>query len=118
MRKLATVATLLVGVMLVGSGCMGRLIDEGIEKGLGPTAKTMQMDPKWPAQDQNYLAAYKNFEVGQLRSEFPDTPALFTEYFPGKLREQLVGKGLPVDQQGKTLVIDVDILGYQPVRLR
>jgi hypothetical protein len=74
------------------------------------------MDPKWPAADQNYLAAYKNFALDpQIASEFPDTPREFMTFFPGVLRTQLMSKGLPVGRSGKTLIISVNILAYQPV---
>jgi hypothetical protein len=112
-RWTVVVVAAIVGVLLC-QGC-GRLIDEGVEKGLGPTAKTLPMEPKWPANDPNFLAQYKNFELGSLKSNFPDTPQAFMDYFPTKLQDQLLGKSLPVGKGGKTLAIDVTILAYQPV---
>ncbi len=115
MKRSMILAALLAGAMMFGQGCVGRLVSEGMEKGLGPTGIVLPVDARWPQGDSQYLAAYKNFEVGAIRSEFADTPAVFTEYFPGKLRDQLFSKGLPTGQPGKTLLIDVDILAYQPV---
>lgn len=112
-RWTVVVVAAIAGIGLC-QGC-GRLIDEGVEKGLGPTAKTLPMEPKWPANDPNFLAQYKNFELGSLKSNFPDTPQAFMDYFPTKLQDQLLGKGLPVGRGGKTLAIDVTILAYQPV---
>ena len=102
-------------VLATGQGCVGRLIDEGIEKGLGPTAKVLPLDPQWPAKDQAYLENYKNFEIGPIKTEFPAVPQEFMEYLPGRLSEQLASKGLPMDQNAKTLVIQITILAYQPV---
>lgn len=117
MRSVTKLAVLsaLAGLMLA-SGCVGRLIDEGIEKGLGPTAKVCPLEPRLPAEAPNFLAAYKNFELASpVKSEFPDTPGEFMNYFPTRLQEQLASKGLPTGKSGKTLLIGVTILGYQPV---
>lgn len=108
------VVTMLVGAMTLSQGCMGRLVSESIEKGLGPTAKTLRLEPFWPEKNEKYLAQYKNFEVGKITSEFPPTPQLFMAYFPGKLREQILSKGLPTDRPGKTLLINVVVMAYQP----
>lgn len=115
MKRSLLLTAVLVGAMFLGSGCMGRIINEGVEKGLGPTAKTLRLEPAWPQKDENFLAQYRNFEIAPVRSEFPPTPRLFMEYFPGKLREQILSKGLPMDKPGKTLVINVTVLAYQPV---
>ena len=113
--KSLTMLLVFAGLTLT-SGCVGRLIDEGIEKGLGPTAKVCSLEPRLPEKASNYLAAYKSFELVQpVRSEFPDTPGEFMSYFPARLQEQLASKGLPVGRGGKTLLIGVTILGYQPV---
>jgi hypothetical protein len=106
-------AALLAGALLFEQGCMGRILSEGAERGLGPTGIALPTGPRWPEDDSQYLALYKNFEVGPLRNEFAGTPILFTQYFPGKLRDQMFSKGLPMGQRGKTLVIDVDIMAYQ-----
>jgi len=95
-------------------GC-SRAISEGIEKVLGPTGKILPMEPKWPEKDSTYLAAYQNIELAPLKSEFPDTPAQFMSYFPMKFGEQLASKGLPAGRGGKTLLVHVDIVAYQPV---
>lgn len=116
MTRWTALTLLLVTALVSGQGCVGRLIDEGIEKGLGPTAKVLPMDPKWPEKDQEYLAQFKNFELEQpVKSTFPDTPREFMDFFPAKLKEQLASKGLPSGKGGKTLLIDVTILAYQPV---
>ncbi len=115
MKRSMVLAALLAGVLLFGQGCVGRLVSEGMEKGLGPTGIVLPTGPRWSEGDSQYLALYRNFEVAPLRCEFADTPVAFTEYFPGKLRDQMLSKGLPMGQPGKTLVIDVDILAYQPV---
>ena len=101
--------------LTVAQGCVSRLIDEGVEKGLGPTAKVLPMDPKWPAKNQNFLAAYKNFQVGPVQSEFADTPRTFMDGLPAQMIDQLVSKGLPMNKAGKTLVISITVLAYQPV---
>jgi hypothetical protein len=115
--RIATVWTvLLAGALLVGQGCVGRLIDEGIEKVLGPTPKLLPLDPKWPEKDPAYLASYRNFElVLPIKSEFPDTPAEFMTYLPTKFAEQMGARDLPTGKQGKTLLVNVTILAYQPV---
>jgi hypothetical protein len=100
--------------MVAGQGC-SRLIDEGIEKGMGPTAKVLPMDPQWPEKDQTYLESYKNFEVGTLKTEFPPVPQAFMEYLPQRLNEQLNSKNLPMDKNAKTLVINITVIAYQPV---
>ena len=115
MKRSMILAALLAGAVLFGQGCVGRLVSEGMEKGLGPTGIVLSADARWPQGDSQYLASYRNFEVGAIRSEFADTPAAFMDYFPGKLRDQLSGKGLPMGHAGKTLLIDVNILAYQPV---
>ncbi len=98
------------------TGCVSRAISEGTEKALGPTGYVLPMDPKWPAEDHAFLAAYKNFELAApIQSEFPDLSQRFIEYFPGKLKEQLVGRGLSVGNPGKTLLIKVNVLAYQGV---
>jgi hypothetical protein len=113
MKRSLILAAVLAGALSMGQGCVGRLVSEGVEKGLGPTGIALPIGPRWPQGDSQYLAMYRNFEVGPLRCEFGDTPAAFTEYFPGKLRDQMFSKGLPMGQRGKTLLIDVDILAYQ-----
>lgn len=113
-RRIALAAVIALG-LAAGGGC-SRAISEGMEKTLGPTGIVSPMDPRWPEKDQMYLASYRNFELEQpIKSQFPDTPAEFMHYFPIKLNEQLAGKSLPTDRNGKTLLIDVDILGYQSV---
>lgn len=117
MKSATKLSVLLVFAGLVlTSGCVGRLIDEGIEKGLGPTAKVCSLEPRLPEKASNYLAGYKNFELAlPIKSEFPDTPGEFMTYFPTRMQEQLASKGLPVGKSGKTLLIGVTIVGYQPV---
>jgi hypothetical protein len=115
MKRSIVTAALLAGALLFGQGCVGRLVSEGMEKGLGPTGLVLPMEPRWSQGDPQYLAMYKNFEIGAMQNEFADTPAVFTEYFPGKLRDQMLSKGLPMGRSGKTLLIEVDILAYQPV---
>ena len=116
MKRSMILAVLLTGAVLVGQGCVGRLVHEGVEKGMGPMGKALPMDPRWPQGDSHYLASYRNFELGDIKNEFPDTPGQFTEQFSEKLREQLLSKDLPMDQPGKkTLRIDVNILVYQSV---
>jgi hypothetical protein len=112
MKRSLILAAMLAGA-LFGQGCVGRLISEGAEKGLGPTGIVLPMGPNYPG-DMQYLASYKNFEVGTIKNEYPNTPGQFTEYFPGKLKEQMAGRGLPMDRPGKTVLIDVVILAYQP----
>ena len=91
------------------------MIDEGVEKTLGPTAKVLPMDPKWPEKDHAYLENYKNFEIGTIKTDFADVPQDFMEYLPTELGEQLASKDLPADRSGKTLLINITILAYQPV---
>jgi hypothetical protein len=99
----------------MSQGCVGRAISEGIEKTLGPTAIALPMEPRWPEGDSQYLAEYRNFELaGPINNEFPDTPQAFLNYFPVKFAEQLAGRDLPTDVKGRTLLISVTILGYQP----
>ena len=112
--KYATALSLTLGLaMFTAQGC-GRAISEGMEKALGPTGLVLPMDPKWPQADQSYLASFRNFELAPIRSEFPDTPSEFINYMPTKFREQMAGKGLPMGTSGRTLVVNVTILGYQP----
>ena len=114
MKNFIKLVGLSILVLGVGQGC-GRLIDEGIEKGLGPTAKAMPMDPQWPAADHAYLANYKNFVLGTITTEYPAVPPAFMAYLPESLTGQLTSKGLPRGQRGPTLVINIAILAYQPV---
>lgn len=114
MKRLAVV--ILLTVAMVAPGCVGRLIDEGIEKGLGPTAKLLLLPPAWPEKDPQLLAAYRNFELAMpIQSEFPATPKEFVDYLPQAFADQVAGKGLPMEKGGKTLLINVTILAYQPV---
>ena len=115
MKHIIGLLCLSLVAMGAGQGCVSRIIDEGIEKGMGPTAKVLPMDPQWPAKDQTYLENYKNFEIGTIKTEFPEVPQEFMEYLPERLAEQLASKNLPVDQNAKTLVIHITILAYQPV---
>ena len=116
MKRIAMLTGLICCATLVAPGCVSRLIDEGIEKSLGPTAKALPMEPKWPEKDPTYLASYRNFElVLPIKSEFADTPQAFMDYFPVKFGEQLASKDLPTGGNGKTLLVDVTILAYQPV---
>jgi hypothetical protein len=101
--------------MLLAPGCIGRMIDEGVEKTLGPTAKVLPMDPKWPEKDHAYLENYKNFEIGTIKTDFADVPQDFMESLPTELAEQLASKDLPANRSGKTLQINITILAYQPV---
>src|ERR1035437_8250143 len=96
MKRSIILAVLLAGALLVGQSCVGRLVSEGMEKGVGPTGIVLPTGPRWPQEASQYLALYRNFEVAPLRCEFADTPAVFTEYFPGKLRDQMFSKGLPM----------------------
>ncbi|MFB3893133.1 MAG: hypothetical protein ACE15C_14040 [Phycisphaerae bacterium] len=100
-------------LILAATGC-SRVISEGIEEGLGPTAKTLPLDPAWPAGDQNYLARYKNFEIAPVASEFPPTPREFLSYLPVRLSEQFASKDLPMGKPGKTLLVRITIMAYQP----
>jgi len=115
MKHVAGLLSLSLLVLVAGQGCVGRLIDEGIEKSMGPTAKVLPMDPQWPAKDHAYLENYKNFAIGTIKTEFPAVPQEFMEYLPGRLAEQLASKDLPMDQNRNTLVIHITILAYQPV---
>jgi hypothetical protein len=111
-----TLSILMVLAMVGAQGCMGRIINEGIEKGLGPTPKLMPLEPKWPAVDPKFLASYKNFELAlPIKSEFPDTPKEFMDCLPKAFSDQVAGKGLPTDKNGKTLRVDVTVLAYQAV---
>jgi hypothetical protein len=113
--KRVLLAFTVAATTLLLQGCVGRAISEGAEKVLGPTGIALQMEPKWPEKEQTYLAAYKSFHlVTPIRSEFPDTPSSFFSYFPTKFEEQLASKGLPGQTGGKTLLIQVTILAYQP----
>jgi hypothetical protein len=71
------------------------------------------MEPKWPEKDQEFLAKYQSFDLAPIKSEFPDSPREFLDDFPGRLDGQLASKGLPTKKAGKTLQIQVTILGYQ-----
>jgi len=116
MKRTAVLIMLLCCVTLVAPGCISRMIDEGVERGLGPTAKALPMEPKWPEEDTTFLAAYRNFElVLPVKSEFADTPKEFMDYFPVRFGEHLASKDLPTGRDGKTLLVDVTILAYQAV---
>ena len=111
----ACVIVLFLSAMGVSQGCVGRAIGEGIEKALGPTAYVLPMEPRWPEKDSQYLAAYENFELAPLKSEFLPTPTEFMTVFPERFDDQMISKGLPIGKRGKTLLIRVTILAYQPV---
>ena len=100
--------------LAVCQGCVGRAIDEGIEGALGPTAKLLPMDPKWAEDDTKVLASYRNFELAPVKLEFADTPQEFLGYFPSRFTEQVASKGLPTMPGGKTAIITVTVLAYQP----
>ncbi|MBI5725772.1 MAG: hypothetical protein HZA50_17565 [Planctomycetes bacterium] len=113
MKKIVLIAGLLL--VTADSGC-SRMIDEGFEKALGPTPKIMFLDPK-PPEDKNndFLSPYRNFVLGKVdASQFPETPRDFIDYLPTKFVEQTTGRHLPADPAGKTLVVNVAVLAYQP----
>jgi hypothetical protein len=113
MKSTVALSLLLITAMITAQGCTGRIISEGMEKGLGPTAFAHQMDPKFPRGDQNYLASYRNFELAAVKVEFLDTPQIFVSEFQQKFHDQLARKELPQDRRGKTLLVNVTILAYQ-----
>ena len=115
MVRRMTVAAVVVSTLFLAQGCVGRLVDEGIEKTLGPTAKVLPMQPGLPENSSGFLGQYKNFELAPLKSNFPETPSEFMTFFPIKMREQMDSRGLPMGKGGKTLVIEVTVLAYQPV---
>jgi hypothetical protein len=112
MKSTVALWLLLLGALVTAQGCEGRLISEGMEKGLGPTAFALQTEPKLP-DAPNYLASYRNFELGPVRVEFPDTPPTFVGDLQRKFYDQLAGKELPTDRSGKTLLVNVTVLAYQ-----
>jgi hypothetical protein len=112
MKSTVALSLLIMGALITAQGCEGRLISEGMEKGLGPTGIALPIDPKLPPGDS--LAAYRNIELAAIRVEFPDTPPTFVSDFQRKFYDQLAGKNLPQDRGGKTLLVNVTILAYQP----
>ena len=115
MTRIVALSVVLAALALAAcQGCVGRAINEGVEETLGPTAMTFPLDPKWSEGDTAVLGSYRNFELAPLKSEFPDTPAEFLSYFPARFREQLADKALPMLTGGKTAIITVTVLAYQP----
>jgi hypothetical protein len=113
MKRIISATALLALSGLLGPGCVGRAISEGVEKTLGPSGYCLPIEPKWPQKDQGYLAKYQSFELAPVKSEFPDTPREFMADFPTRFSSQMTSKGLPMNRPGKALQIQVTILAYQ-----
>jgi len=114
MRNARWMAVAAAGLALAATGCMGRLIGEGAEAGLGPKGDYWEEKPAAASKETKALAAYQRFELGEVKNVYGrNVPAEFFEKFPVEFARELAGSHLPRQAAGKTAVFRVHILHYE-----
>lgn len=108
MKKCIATVALLSFLAFFSGGCMGRLIGEGAEAGLGPKGKYWQENPL-PAKESRPLAGYTNIELGKVTNAYGrNVPDEFFTLFPREFEKRFQN-----DPSGKALVVNVAILHYE-----
>lgn len=108
MKNCIATLALLSFLAFCAGGCMGRLIGEGAEAGLGPKGKYWQ-ENSLPAKESKPLAPYTNIELGKVANAYGrNVPEEFFSQFPREFQKRFQTEG-----PGKTLVVNVAILHYE-----
>lgn len=98
---------LLVGILLLTNGCVGRAIKEGVGSVTG--AKGVYKEVQSPGS----LASYQSFEVGSFQDKFGRTPTQLLGLIPKEIRSRLVKAKLAVGGDEKVLLIQGEVIYFE-----
>lgn len=104
---------MMVMVPLVAAGC-GRAISEGLGEVRGASGLVMPIDPPSDTPNPSQLAAYRRFQLGQIRDDIGGRlPARFLTLLCEEFAHELADKHLPNQPDGKTLLVRGAIVHYE-----
>lgn len=109
-----TILTVLVAVMVVSGGCVGRLAREGLGEVKGASGKAMVIEPPSAKANPNELAAYRCFRLGEISNDVGgQLPGNFMSLLGEEVRKHIADKKLPNDAGAQTLLIRGRIIHYE-----
>jgi hypothetical protein len=101
-------------IPMLSTGCVGRIVGEGAEKALGPKGDYWEEKPLAYSKADKVLTPYTHYVLGSVKNDYGrNVPPEFFGMFPVEFRKVLLKSKLPINPNGKTLLINVSVIHYE-----